>query len=293
MKQSGKININKTMAIVDGSFYAYRSYFSSKSKFFTKNPDYKYVATYLFLKSILSITKKKYSYIFITFDSKNSSLLRRQDIPDYKMNRPEMPSDLVHQLDYMKRFLSINRIYWIESGKYEADDIIASLSKKAVNEIPNISIDIYSEDRDLFQLVNEDVNIILPIGKKKVTLKNFTKFFPFKPLDIVDYKTIIGDSSDNIKGIRGVGKVIATQWISQYTTIENIIKNAEKLEPLKFRTIVIKQKKQLLLNKKNIQLHNDIDIKDSWYLFEYNPKHADVENHNLMCDKLNIKSLKL
>ena len=92
-------------ALIDGNFYAYKSYYASKSKNYKINSKYKYVATYFFFKSILSILKKNYHYIFVAFDSKTSSKIRRIDLPKYKLNRPKMPQELFIQLQYMKQLL--------------------------------------------------------------------------------------------------------------------------------------------------------------------------------------------
>lgn len=165
----------------------------------------------------------KPEYLIVCFDKK-APTFRKQMYVGYQAKRPTMSDDLVPQIKLVHKALDEAKIEHFEVDGYEADDLIGTIAKKAVKE--NTQVIILSGDRDLLQLVNSHVLMLAPItGITKMTLFDIVKVkekYGLNPEQIVDYKALVGDSSDNYPGVSGIGPKTASSLLQKYETFENL-----------------------------------------------------------------------
>ena len=224
----------KKMILIDGNSLMYRAYYGmaaggapvANSKGLFTN------AIYAFSRMINHVIKlSTYDNILVAFDA-GKKTLRHEWMTDYKAGRAPMPDEFRMQIAYIKQFLDIMRIKQYEQDLYEADDIIGTMSKKAENE--GYHVDIYSSDKDLLQLVSENVTVHL--NKKGMTeLEDYTpetffERYQIKYNQFIDLKAMMGDKSDNLPGIPGVSEKKAVALLQQYETLDNIILHKDEIK---------------------------------------------------------------
>ena len=215
----------KKIAIIDGSYYFFKSYF--QSIYLNRNVA-KYNGVYIFINSILKIINdKEYSYIYVALDSKVKTH-RSKLFLNYKSQRPPVPESLKLQIPLMIEFLKLFKIDHYSVDGWEGDDIIATIAKKIFKN-DNVSSVIFSSDNDLLQLINYKTSMFLVNKKKIINDENFYQNFQLFPNQIIDFKVIAGDPSDNIKGVKGIGKIGAKKLLNKFNDIDNIYKNINLL----------------------------------------------------------------
>lgn len=181
---------------------------------------------------------------------------RSGDFTAYKAHRKPMDTDLSSQIPKVFEILDAFGIKKIVVEGYEADDIIGTLTKKYQNEVEVVII---SNDRDLWQLADGSVVIMIPSNKTKgefefLSHKEAHERMGFPPEKIADYKGLRGDPSDNIPGVFGIGEKIATKLILEFGSVEEIYRNIEKVEPATLREKLLNNYEQALMSKKLAQL---------------------------------------
>ena len=194
-------------------------------------------AVYGFISMMLrSVADLKPSFLIVTFDRPKPTF-RKKIYAGYQAKRPKMDGDLASQVDLVHKVVSELGIPIFEMDGYEADDIIATLVKQASNKFKDnidYEIIIVTGDRDMLQLVDKNTKIYMPVkgiseaklfGEKEVEEK-----YGIKPFQIVDYKAIVGDQSDNYPGVPGVGPKTAAGLLTRYGTLEEIYKNIDAIE---------------------------------------------------------------
>ena len=171
----------------------------------------------------------------------------------YKDNRSEAPEELKAQIPIIKQMTSFMGISTHESAGVEADDLIASAVESLRNKVEEIFI--VSSDKDLAQIVGPGVFQLLPpptaqpkIGWRKLDVRGVQEKFGVQPEQIAEYLALIGDSSDNIPGLKGVGPKTATAWLQKFKTLQGIFDNSGRLNPKRFQGIVHESKDFLLRN---------------------------------------------
>jgi len=182
---------------------------------------------------------------------------RLELVPGYKASRPPMPDDLAKQLPVLEELVPLLGITQIEDPKQEADDLIASLAKRAVEEGQEVII--ASNDKDFFQLLRPGVRILrqTPSQSAMVDEKWLQTEWGLIPGQVVDYLSLTGDSVDEIKGIDGVGDKTARKWLSEFGSLEGIYDHLDKLSP-RFQTKMAGQLDRLKINRKVIALRTDL-----------------------------------
>ncbi len=171
----------------------------------------------------------KPDYAAVAFDLR-SPTFRHKAVASYKANRKGMPPELAQQLPLVKQLLTLMGITVLEKEGFEADDILGTLSATCSEK--NIQCSILTGDRDSLQLIDENVTVRLATNKDTIlyTPDKFIEDYGFQPINLIDLKALMGDSSDNIKGVAGVGEKTAKTLISKYATIENLYENLETAE---------------------------------------------------------------
>ena len=217
--------MHRKILVVDAMYLIFSSYYINRNLRTLKGEPSG--ALFGFVSRIENlISEIKPEKIVIAFDSKGKTF--RNDLyPEYKANRDEPPEDLVTQIPFVKEFLDKREIGYIEAPGYEADDIIAGIAFKAEK---NEHIIIFSADKDLFQLVNENVSVWHPKLKKELDRDGIKDFFGLYPDQIVDYLSMTGDSSDNIPGVPGIGDKGAKKILEDSGSLNDILADPEILE---------------------------------------------------------------
>lgn len=202
--------------------------------------------------------------IWVFFDKGGSR--RREDIlPTYKANRGLPPDGFSEQLAWVKRLTTALGHGWREQEGLEADDLIASAVRQLSEDETDLLI--VSSDKDLSQLVGPKVKQLLPpptanpkMGWRLLDESAVKEKFGISPAGILDYLSIIGDQSDNIPGLPGVGPKTALKWMNEHGDLEGIIENAGRLAPKRFCSLVYEKREDLLRNRELIRLESDLEV---------------------------------
>lgn len=219
--------------LIDGHALAYRTYFaltSGGSSSFTTSSGEPTAGIFGFTSVLFRILEQDQpDYLAVAFDTGRTF---RDDIfPDYKGTRAKMPDDLRSQIDRIRQLVDAFNIPRLEIEGYEADDVLGSMARIAVEE--GLGVKIITGDRDLLQLVNERVVVNLP-GKSLSDAKDYfprdvVDYLGVRPDQIVDYKALVGDPSDNIPGVSGIGKKTAESLLNTYQSLDEIYAHLEDL----------------------------------------------------------------
>lgn len=215
-------------------------------------------AVYGFLNMILNvISREKPKYFVCVFDA-GKHTFRHDKYAEYKAGREKMPEDLAKQLPLLKNILRAMDIKTIEIPEIEADDIVGTLTRKF-----NENFILLSGDRDLLQLINDNTTVWLTqkgiTDVLKVDEAVLKEKYNIKPYQVVELKSIMGDSSDNIPGVMGIGKVGAHDLIDKFETLENIFKNIEDV-PTKYKNKLIEHKDMAYLSHELATIKTDVEL---------------------------------
>ena len=201
--------------------------------------------------------EKGITHLLVVFDASGKTF--RNDIyPEYKANRSEAPEDLIPQFPVIRKATSAFNIPFVELLGYEADDLIASYAEEAQKH--NMKVTIVSSDKDLMQLVSDNVSM-LDTMKGRVFKKEdvFDKFGVY-PEKVIDVQSLAGDSVDNIPGIPGIGIKTAALLINEYGDLDGLFENSEKIKQKKRRENIIEFENQAYISKKLVTLKNDVPL---------------------------------
>lgn len=223
----------KNAIIIDGNSLVYRMYFASVAmKLKSPNLDVKRQTIRMAYSMCFNLVwNKEWDFKIVAFDSKEK-LIRKQYFEAYKENRKPMPEDLVNILPELKRIFDKFGFIILAMPTYEADDLIGSFVSLATKN--DIHCEVYTSDRDLLQLINQNTIVnLFKTGISKIVSydeKTFIDEYHFKPKLIVDYKALAGDSSDNFPGINGIGPKTAQNLLEQFSGgVDDIYGHLESL----------------------------------------------------------------
>ena len=216
---------------------------------------------FFFLRVLISIFKKgDYQKLLVVFDGGGTNF-RKVLLPHYKAQREAMPEELYQQMELIKFLLEKTGIIYLKLENQEADDLIASFVNQKLKDNPSLTFDIFTRDKDLLQLLNQNINILKYINGKSTlyTYENFCEEYKFTPNNYVDYLSLLGDNVDNIEGIKGIGPVNAKKLIQQFQNEENIYQKINNL-PENTKGLLIDKEKLVFNNKKIISLAENISL---------------------------------
>ncbi len=275
----------KKLLLIDSNALVYRAYHALPP---LKNDGRQVNALYGFFLIFTRVTEDENpDYVIAVFDRKEKTF-RHEIFKDYKAQRPDMPDELVDQLPLIKKGLEKYGVPVLDKKGFEADDIIATLSKRWEKEVKTV---ILSGDRDLLQLVNDNVVVRSPgRGIKKMIKFDKEKVlreYGVPPKLFVDYKALKGDPSDNIPGIEGIGKKRASELVKNYGTVEDIYDSFDELKESVGKRL--KNKKETAIkSKKLVSLREDLDLEIDLEKAIFNYSDKEVLN---FFKKYNFKSL--
>ncbi|WP_338972422.1 5'-3' exonuclease [Spiroplasma endosymbiont of Panorpa germanica] len=249
--------------IVDGYHLLHKGYYGSLKR--TKLPRNRegvlINAVYTFVANINDyINSKKYHTIIVTFDV-GKGCWRKELYPEYKAKRKDTPEDLIPQMQLVREFLTFINIPWYEKENFEGDDVMGTITKISNNL--GYDVHILSNDRDTFQLINDKTSVILKGNKDEedqmIHQNSVQEKFGCTPQQIPDLKSLMGDPSDNIKGVRGMHYTTAIELLNRYNNIENIFKNIKEIDERQIDRLV-RNKEQIFLNKKIATIQKNLKL---------------------------------
>ncbi len=249
--------------LLDGAAVAYRGYFA-----FIKNPritssGLNTSAVFGFMNTLLMIMEKqKPDYFAVVFDSREPTF-RHKLYKEYKANREEMPEDLSKSWPYIEKMVQAMNLPILVKPGYEADDLIGTMVKRAQKE--KIDCVIVSGDKDFMQLIGPGVKMYKPKWPDDWTMadeKDVLEKFGVKPEQVIDVLSLMGDSSDNVPGVPGIGEKTASTLIQEYGTLDNIYKNVEKIQKPKLKESLLKNKAMADLSKELVTIDCEARIPD-------------------------------
>ena len=232
------------LLLIDGNSLMFRSYYATAyTGNLMKTKDGLYTnALFGFVNMISKLITDKTEYAFVAFDA-GKQTFRHLQYDEYKGGRKPLPEELKVQIPLIKEYLDLINVKRMESLDYEADDLIATVATKFKKEFDEIEI--YTGDHDLLQLVDEKISVCLTKkGVGDLDIHNQENFFEkngFYPNQLIDYKGICGDSSDNLKGIKGMGNKTTNKLLEQYKNLEGIYEHLDELTP-KTKALFIENK---------------------------------------------------
>lgn len=250
-------------------------------------------AVYAFIRMLTRYLKSNnYNSIFVAFDASRKTF-RHEILGTYKGKRSETPIELIEQFKLVKTFLDLAQIPWGQLTNYEADDIIGSIVKNKI--ATNYQIDIMSSDKDLLQLLDTNIKILNPqkgmSDLKIITVSTFEAEYQLLPYQVTDLKGLMGDNSDNLPGIKGIGQKTATSLLQEYKTLENIIANVEKLKPTSISKLIKANANNGIICKQLAQLDLNTPITGNLETFNYNIEHLSNDQLQDFYKKYNMNSL--
>ena len=251
--------------LCDGHNLAFRSFYGirelNRSDGFPTNMVHGWVKSFWKLEDEFSPNQ-----IHVFFDL-GGATKREELLPSYKENRGLPPEGFQDQLEWIKKLSEAFGYGVYEKKGLEADDLIASavriLKEKLLEEVL-----IVSADKDLAQLVAPKIKQLLPpptanprLGWRILDVDGVIEKFGVPPSRILDYLSIIGDQSDNIPGLVGVGPKTATKWLKEYDNLENIIQNAGRISPKRFCSLIYEERELLRRNRSLVELEPNVELK--------------------------------
>src|SRR3989338_4440938 len=228
--------------LLDAHALCYRSYFAIKN--LTTTYGQATNAVYGFLSTLKKILRDfKPDYLAVCFDA-GKKTLRQERFKDYKIHRPSMPEDLISQIPLIKKVVGAYHLPIFQMEGFEADDLIATLTRQAQKN--GIEVVIVSDDKDMAQLISDRVKVYS--SRKEMILGELQarELFGIDPKRIPDYIGLAGDQTDNIPGVLGIGEVTARSLINEFGTLENILSHLDQVKSPSLKEKLQKHKENAL-----------------------------------------------
>jgi DNA polymerase I len=244
------------LVLIDGYGFVFRAYHSLPP--LTRADGVPTGALYGFTSMLLKIIPEIHaSHIAIVFDSGVSGF-RNELYPQYKANRPEVPADLLPQFPLVREAAEALNLTAIEKTGIEADDLIASYTKLAVEN--NMQVTIISSDKDLMQLICEEVTMYDPLKSKTIEAQQVLEKFGVMPNKLLDVLSLMGDSSDNIPGAHGIGPKTAAELINRFGSLDLLKHHVDEIKQPKRKEAIKNDWDKIEISRKLITLKSDVEI---------------------------------
>ena len=251
--------MNQRLIIIDGNSIINRAFYALPDM--SNSEGLKTNAIYGFTRMLFKIIDDyKPTHISVAFDKK-APTFRHQEFADYKAGRKKMPDELRQQLEPLKELLDAFNIHRMEMAGYEADDLIGTVSK--MGEDNDYTVYIVTGDKDAIQLAsNKTTTLITKKGVGEVEEYNYDSVierYEMTPTQFIDLKGLMGDKSDNIPGVPGIGEKTGIKLIKEFSSIENLIENTDKLKG-SVKQKIEENKEQAIFSKKLATIIRDVPI---------------------------------
>ena len=243
------------LLLIDGSSYLYRAFHALPNLSTSSGrPTGAIYGVINMLRKLLSDELPQYAAV--VFDARGKNF-RHELYPDYKANRPPMPDDLKSQIPYVHDLVRAMGIPLISIEGVEADDVIATLARRAARD--GLHTLVSTGDKDLAQIVNDDVELVDTMQDKRMDMAGVEQKFGVTPDRIVDYLALVGDASDNIPGVPKVGPKTAVKWLADYGSLDEIMEHADQVKG-KVGDNLKASLEQLLLSRELATVRANVDV---------------------------------
>lgn len=274
-----KTGAMKTLVLIDGHSLAYRMHFALERTNMRTADGTPSWAVYGFFNNLFALLKKiKPDAIAVSFDVSRITF-RNELYPDYKAHRDSMPDEMRSQMDLIRRGVELLGIPIYEKKGFEADDVIGTLACKAAKE--GFWVQILTGDQDAFQLVDDldpenpakvhagKIEVLIPPRMPRDEMKTYDRQAVFEkwgiyPEQVIDFKGLKGDTSDNIPGVPGVGDKTAVKFLTEYQTLENLYEHIADLPANKMREKLETFKEQAFLSKQLATINREVPLEIRW-----------------------------
>lgn len=250
--------------LIDGSSYIFRAYYAlrhlSNSKGFPTNAVYGFTAMlFKFLKDY------KPEYIGMVFDSKGD-VFRNEIYPEYKANRSEPPDDLIPQFDKIFEMVDAFNMARIQQEGVEADDLMGTIAKEV--SAKGIEVMLVTGDKDFTQLVSDKVTLLDTMKNSQTGVEQVKEKYGVLPDRVIDVFALMGDSVDNIPGVKGIGEKTAVSLISQFGSLDELLKHLDEVTPRQ-KKLIEEHHDMALLSKELVTIKTDVEMETGLESFRY------------------------
>jgi len=251
----------RKLVLIDGHALAFQAYYALPADMATRQGEL-INAVYGFTSMLLNtIRDEQPDYVIVAFDTGRT--FRHDEYAEYKAHRSRMPQELTDQMERIRQIVEAMNIPIVEAEGFEADDVLGTLACQAAKQ--NLSTLIVTGDSDIFQLINPDVRVLLA-GRRSADTKVYDqdgirRRYDLEPQQLVDLKALVGDTSDNIPGVRGVGDKTATPLLQKYGTVENIYQHLDEIAPVRAQNALERGRDNAFLSKRLVAICTDVPVK--------------------------------
>lgn len=223
----------KELILIDGNYWIFSSYYATAAmgNFMVNHDGIPTNAVYGFAQTVEKVLRDKPTYIMVAFDARGKTF-RSEKLEEYKGTRKKAPDELIEQFPIVREYLDAHNIKHFELQGYEGDDIIGTVATMAADQ--GIKVSIYTGDKDMMQLVSDNISVFKRNVKTKdydeITPASFYEKYQLQPEQMIDFLGLMGDTSDNIPGIPGVGEKTALKLLHEYGSMEGILENKDKIK---------------------------------------------------------------
>ena len=275
----------RLLYLIDGSAYIYRAFFALPA--LTNSKGLQTNAIYGFTTMLTKILREHQPQgLAIVFDEKGPTH-RHEEFKAYKAQRPPMPDGMQAQIPYIHKVVEAFRIPVVRLQGYEADDLIGALARQA--ERAGYDVAIVTSDKDMFQLLTPVVRIYDPVKERWFNEADCRERFGVEPGRVVEVMGLVGDSTDNIPGVKGIGEKTAAKLIAEFGTIEGMLARLDEVKPPKTKTLLTEQADMARLSRKLATIHVDAPIE--FHPEDYRVKPLESEHLAPLLRELEFHSL--
>ena len=255
----------KKLLIIDGNSILNRAYYGLSGRNMLKTSSGIYTNAIFGFLNVLNkyLNDDQHTYYVVAFDRKEPTF-RHEIYEGYKAKRTKMPEELAMQMPLVKEVITSLGIKIIEKAGFEADDIIGTVAKKASSE--KIPVTVVTGDKDAFQLIDDNVSISYTSTRSGITSSveydenMFLERYGIKPEQMIDLKAIMGDSSDNIPGVKGIGEKGAIKLISEFSSLENIYDNIDNTGTERIKKLLLEDKEMCFLSRELSTIKTNVEL---------------------------------
>ncbi len=259
--------------LLDAMALAYRSHFVFISRPLVNSKGQNTSAAYGFTMALMKLIEEHgMAHMAVVFDvvGDEEETFRDELYDEYKANRSPIPEDLVENLPYIKRIVRALDVPVLEISGVEADDVIGTLARRAAGE--GAEVVIVSPDKDFQQLLDSRISIFRPAHRGEdfdpITVDTFRDKYGLEPRQFIDMLALMGDSSDNIPGVHGIGEKTAMKLLKKYGSVEHLLEHAADIKGKRAREGLLEHHDDALLSKKLVTIKTDVDVDVDWHQFK-------------------------
>ncbi|HNW30420.1 MAG TPA: DNA polymerase I, partial [Spirochaetota bacterium] len=262
--------MKKRLFIIDGHALCYRAYYAFIRNPLVNSDGQNTSAIFGFARMLLRlIADQKPDYLVVAFDPPKKSF-RFAMYPEYKANREKMPDDLRSQIEEIKKMIETLGIPRIEEADFEADDVLGTMAKKYASG--DVEVMLVTGDKDAYQLVGEGVRIYA--NKKGISEyevygpKEVEEMLGVRPDQVIDYMALVGDTSDNVPGVKGIGEKTAQKLIAEFGSLDGLYERIDEVKG-KQKDTLVREKEMAYLSRDLVTVRTDLPIHHSLSEFSF------------------------